>query len=122
MKKIIALILAVMMLAFTVASCSSGEGEKKTTPPAASTEETTTTTSVVDPVKKGPIAHITFDELSDSLVFIDDTGNGHNAVASHKLKIVEGRFGNAVTSNRQVSILKFRIPTISDSPKRTVSQ
>lgn len=96
MKKIIALILAVMMLAFTVASCSSGEGEKKTTPPAASTEETTTTTSVVDPVKKGPIAHITFDELSDSLVFIDDTGNGHNAVASHKLKIVEGRFGNAV--------------------------
>ena len=96
MKKIIALSLAVMMLAFTVASCSSGEGEKKTTPPAASTEETTTTTSVVDPVKKGPIAHITSDDLSHSLTFIDDTGNGHNAVASHKLKIVDGRFGNAV--------------------------
>lgn len=114
MKKIFALILAVMVLALFVAGCSKGGNDGTTTDPSISTDgttttsadqtsqtttsdtTTTTTTTVVDPVKKGPIAHITFDELSDSLTFVDDTGNGHDAVASHDLKIVEGRFGNAV--------------------------
>lgn len=129
MKKIFALILAVMMLALVIAGCSNGgnnvttttqspKTDVTTTSPSGQTSQTTTasasttttsgstttsastapatTAPAVDPVKKDPIAHITFDELTDSFEFIDDTGNGHNAVASEKLKIVEGRFGNAV--------------------------
>ena len=94
MKKIFALILAVMMLALAVAGCSKGGNDVTTTTSSDST--TTSEATVVDPVKKDPIAHITFDELTESLEFIDDTGNGHNAVANGSLKIVEGRFGNAV--------------------------
>ncbi len=44
-----------------------------------------------------PVAHITFDALSEGLVFNDDTGNGNNAVANSTVEIVEGRYGKAVS-------------------------
>lgn len=129
MKKIIALMLAVIVLACAVAGCGGGSekttenstsattvatttttAEKttettattattETTTEATTTEATTETTTVVvpEPEIKNPIVHITFDELSDSLVFSDDSGNGHHATASKSLKLVDGRFGKAVS-------------------------
>ena len=130
MKKTVALILAVVMLACAVAGCA-GSNTKTTesttaattvttatspettaattatTTETTTTEQTTTETTTVEttttevvipePDLKNPIVHITFDELSDSLVFADDSGNGHDAVANKKLNLVEGKFGKAVS-------------------------
>ena len=133
MKKIIALILVTVMLAFAVVSCTGGGNKETTTTPGSSNETTTTkaetttsaatttttttetTTSaetttntpvIVDPTEKNPIAHITFDELSDGLVFRDDSGNGHNAVANKAPELVEGRYGKAafLTGGQHIEI------------------
>ena len=120
MKKIIALILVTVMLAFAVVSCTGGGNKETTTTPDSSNEttttkaesttsaattttteaETTTTTNtpaVVVPTDKNPIVHITFDELTDDLVFKDKSGNGHDAVANKALELVEGHDGKAVS-------------------------
>ena len=104
MKKIIALILVTVMLAFAVVSCTGGGNKETTTTPDSSNEttktkaetttsaattttteaETTTTTNtpaVVVPTDKNPIVHITFDELTDDLVFKDKSGKGHDGKA-----------------------------------------
>ena len=133
MKKIIALILVTVMQACAVVSCSGGGNKETTTTPGLSNETTTTkaetttsaattmatttetTTSaetttntpvIVDPTEKNPIAHITFDELSDGLVFRDDSGNGHNAVANKAPELVEGRYGKAafLTGGQHIEI------------------
>lgn len=138
MKKIIALVLVTVMLAFAVVSCTGGESKETTTTPVSSGETTATTTTtttttaaattvatttaevtttteattttattpVVDPTAKTPIAHITFDELSDGLVFKDDSGNGHNAVANKTVELVEGRYGKAayLTGGQHIEI------------------
>lgn len=126
MKKIIALVLVTVMLAFAVVSCTGGGNNETTTASGSSNEtvptkaettttsaattttteaETTTTTTttttnppvVVVPTDKNPIVHITFDELTDDLVFKDKSGNGHDAVANKALELVEGHDGKAVS-------------------------
>lgn len=129
MKKIVALMLAVIMLACAVAGC--GEKETPTTESTTTvttaattttteetvatttTEATTTTTEtttettttaettteppIVVPEVPKPLIHITFDELTDDLIFADDSGNGYDAKANKKLKLTEGKFGKAVS-------------------------